>query len=452
MFTKMRMTNFKSWKDTGDVRLAPLTGFFGENSSGKSSLLQMLLLLKQTTESLDRNLVLKTGTAQEGYINLGTPQEITHRDEKNMSFLIEWEPQSEGTKKPIVIPAPDSGRSLSLDKIEFETQIHAETRQIYLSQFRYRHEDDFEAALNRLQDGGYAISVTLDGQEAQRPMGRPQVRMRPQKCYAFSDEALRFYQNSEYLNDIVLSFEQQFRELYYLGPLREYPQRSYVWAGETPADVGLKGQNAVHALIAGKEKRVYSGKGSKARLEKRIADWLVTLGLAASFATHAIGGSASQYEVRLKRHRGGHEVLITDMGIGVSQILPVLVLCYYVPEGSTIILEQPELHLHPSVQSGLADVFIDVVQKRGIQLIIESHSEHFIRRLQRRTADGSLKKEQTALYFCDIHEGVSRIQALEMDLFGTVSNWPQGFFGDMAGDMVATLDARLERQKNNGGG
>ena len=53
------------------------------------------------------------------------------------------------------------------------------------------------------------------------------------------------------------------------------------------------------------------------------------------------------------------EALITDVGFGVSQILPVLVLCYYVPEGSTIILEQPEIHLHPSVQAGLADVLID---------------------------------------------------------------------------------------------
>ena len=69
------------------------------------------------------------------------------------------------------------------------------------------------------------------------------------------------------------------------------------------------------------------------------------------------------------------------MGIGVSQVLPVLVLCYYVPEGSTIILEQPELHLHPSVQAGLADVFIDVIKHRNVQILLESHSEHLLRRL-----------------------------------------------------------------------
>ena len=65
------MRNFKSWRETGPVRLAPLTGFFGANSSGKSSLLQMLLLLKKTTESNDRNLPLETGAMQDDYVNMG---------------------------------------------------------------------------------------------------------------------------------------------------------------------------------------------------------------------------------------------------------------------------------------------------------------------------------------------------------------------------------------------
>ena len=79
MFKQISMTNFKSWRETGPVRMAPLTAFFGANSSGKSSLLQMLLLLKQTAESNDRGLVLNTGSIQTGYVNLGTAHEITFR-------------------------------------------------------------------------------------------------------------------------------------------------------------------------------------------------------------------------------------------------------------------------------------------------------------------------------------------------------------------------------------
>ena len=91
MFKQISMTNFKSWRETGPIRMAPLTGFFGANSSGKSSLLQMLLLLKQTSESNDRNLVLKTGSIQEGYVNLGTAHEITHGAETQMSLGMVWD-------------------------------------------------------------------------------------------------------------------------------------------------------------------------------------------------------------------------------------------------------------------------------------------------------------------------------------------------------------------------
>lgn len=455
MFTHLKMTNFKSWVDTGDVRLAPLTGFFGANSSGKSGILQMLLLLKQTTESTDRNLVLKTGNIQEGYVNLGTVYDITHGDSTDMHFSVTWRlPHLKGQPKTLKIPIPETQETIEVDEIQFETHIYADPSKtaVYVKKLCYRVSDHFFVEMARTKEGQYNIKINVKGHEPKRPQGRPRIyNMKPQKCYGFSDEALRFYQNTEYLNDLILMFEQQFKRLHYLGPLREYPQRDYLWGGETPSDVGLKGEQAIHALLAAKDKKVYEGKGQRTTLEQRIAEWLVNLGLASSFETRAIVKGRSQYEVRLRRHEDSAEVLITDLGIGVSQILPVLVLCYYVPSGSTLILEQPELHLHPSVQSGLADVFIDVVQRRNIQLIIESHSEHLLRRLQRRIAEGRLSNEQTALYFCDIDKGVSNIETLEIDEFGNIRNWPLDFFGDMAGDMVAMLDASLERQARHGG-
>lgn len=450
MFTKLCMVNFKSWQDTGEVPLAPLTGLFGANSSGKSSLLQMLLLLKQTTESNDRNLVLKTGTNQDGYVNLGTPHEITYGDENQMSFSVAWSLPSSSAGS-LVVPVPKTDETVELNALEFFTSIHAEPQKIYVSELSYTHKDDFKATMSRSANNQYTLKIHVKGEEPNRPQGRPRVYMRPQKCYGFSDEALRFYQDTDYLDDIVLKFEQQFQNLHYLGPLREYPQRIYNWGGEKPTNVGLKGELTVPALLAAKGQAAYSGKGNKIKVEQRIAKWLVELGLAHSFKTHQIAQGRTQYEVRLKRHENSHEVLMTDLGIGVSQILPVLVLCYYVPQGSTIILEQPELHLHPSVQSGLADVFIDVIKNRNVQLIVESHSEHLIRRLQRRMAEGEIKTEDTALYFCEMEQGVSRIKALDIDDYGNIRNWPKDFFGDAAGDMVAMLDANIERQMNSNG-
>ena len=161
-----------------------------------------------------------------------------------------------------------------------------------------------------------------------------------------------------------------------------------------------------------------------------------------------ITADSNLYRVWVRKTPKTARVLITDVGFGVSQILPVLVLCYYVPRGSIIILEQPEIHLHPSVQAGLADVFIDAVKTRKIQILLESHSEHLLRRLQRRVAEEGISNEDAALYFCDISGGISELTSLNLDIFGNITNWPPNFFGDDFGEMAAATRAAMLRKKN----
>ena len=172
------------------------------------------------------------------------------------------------------------------------------------------------------------------------------------------------------------------------------------------------------------------------------------LGLIYDFRVEPIAKGNNVYRVKVRKTESSAEVLITDVGFGVSQVLPVIVLCYYVPEGSVILLEQPEIHLHPSVQSGLADVFIDAVKNRKVQIILESHSEHLLRRLQRRVAEKSIDPKDMALYFCEALEGGSRISSLDVDLYGNIKNWPKGFFGDEFGEMAAITKAAMERKRN----
>lgn len=441
----MCMSHFKSWRETGAIRLAPLTGFFGANSSGKSSLLQMLLLLKQTAESNDRSLVLKTGSIQEGYVNLGAADEIIHGDGTEMTLGMVWELPS---KSDLHIPLPDETGKLKLSELSFETTIHAEAQKVHVKSLRYWQDEGFSVKLSRTDNNRYKIRAYVEGKEPRRPKSRPRVYMKPEKCYGFSNEALRFYQDTGYLRDIEFEFERQFQRLHYLGPLREYPKRIYAWGGERPSNVGLKGEFTVPALLAGKNQKVYDRerKSKQNKLEARIAKWLVDLGLAFSFQTRPLFRGGRQYAVWLKRHEHSPEVLIADLGIGVSQVLPVLTLCYYVPQGSTIILEQPELHLHPSVQAGLADVFIDVIKNRDVQIILESHSEHLLRRLQRRLAEEEIAPDDIALYFCELRDGMSHLKPLNVDMFGDIHNWPVDFFGDLLGDMVKTADAGLNRK------
>lgn len=100
----------------------------------------------------------------------------------------------------------------------------------------------------------------------------------------------------------------------------------------------------------------------------------------------------------MKRDQNSPSALLTDVGFGVSQVLPALILLYYVPEGSIVLMEQPEIHLHPAVQSGLANVILKVAETRNLQVIVESQSEHMLRPLQRRVAEGVIQKDKVTTF------------------------------------------------------
>jgi len=455
MITKLRAQNFKSWKDTGDLHLAPLTGLFGINSSGKTSILQMLLMLKQTVESPDRNRVLHFGD-ERSLVDLGTFSDVlyAHQTDAPLQLGLSWKlPETLRVTNPEV---PRQGL-YATDDLAFHTEIHEEEdNRILVERFRYTfdtHKFGMQRKDTNKKKEQYDL-ITGD-YPAKRTRGRAWQLPPPVKCYGFPDEASGYYQNTGFLSDFVLAFENLFSRITYLGPLREYPQRSYIWAGERPQDVGQRGEKAIAALLAARAEGLTSPRLVKKRrfrkpIEKRILGWLQEMELIYSFSLEQIAENRKDYEFRVKKSRSSSEVLITDVGFGVSQLLPVLVLCYYAPEHSTIILEQPEIHLHPSVQAGLADVFIDVVKERNVQIILESHSEHLLRRLQRRIAEERISADKTALYFCRIKDGTSAIELLDVDEYGNIKNWPKDFFGDETGELMAKTTAEMKRRKESG--
>ncbi len=484
MFRQLSFQNFKSWEDTGEIKLAPITGFFGTNSSGKSAILQFLLMLKQTMESSDRQQVLHTGD-EKTYVNLGTFYDIAHNHTipSTITFSLEWQMPdaikilktesstninqsnlSQSTKR--ISRADVLDVLFSIDNLKFSSEIELEEDDIFVENFCYSFESNsqdiyFKFEQNRqpfkdfyqLKTRGYQLKDYMGRILRQVNDNSLPVFFPPIKNYAFPSDVNALHRHEVFLSEFVLAYEQAFQKIYYLGPLREYPQRIYSWAGGEPQDVGHRGELAIPALLASRKRpNDCFHKIRFISIEEKVAYWLKELGLIDSFRVAVIAENRQYYEVRVKRSPNSSEVLITDVGFGVSQILPVLVLCYYAPEGSTIILEQPEIHLHPSVQSGLADVFIDVIQNRKIQIILESHSEHLLHRLQRRIAEekDGLTKQDISLYFCDMTpEGNSKLTTLEIDDFGNIINWPENFFGDEMGDLFAMTEAAMKRQMIN---
>lgn len=447
MLTELSLRNFKSWQSIDKMRLAPFTGLFGSNSSGKSSIIQALLMLKQTVESPDRAQVLSLGD-DKGPSQLGSFKDVIfqHSADGQLECSVSWR-----LPDPLRVKDPEMKNAVVLHgrDLTVKTSVRAnQSGRMLVTRMGYTF-DEVSFSMELGVGEKYRLRTEPEDRiKLKRNPGRAWPLPAPVKCYGFPDQVKAYYQNAGFLSDFELAFEQLFARTYYLGPLREYPRRQYTWAGGQPVDMGQRGERVVDALLASRERGQTVSLGRKRKritVEEMVAHWLKELGLINSFSVEGIKDS-NIYRVVVKKNSSASKVSITDVGFGVSQVLPALALCYYVPEGSTVILEQPEIHLHPAVQSGLADVFINAIKTRNIQIIVESHSEHLLRRLQRRIAENEFEVSDTALYFCAMENGCSMLRTLDVDLVGRISNWPRDFFGDEFGEIAATERAILERR------
>lgn len=453
MITNLRFQNFKSWLDTGDIRFAPITGFFGANSSGKTAILHFLLMLKQTVESSDNESILNLSGP---YTDLGISNDVIHNHTtpKKLEFQIRWNDYprlSISTRqiREVINLFPRNGKNFY---IELCSSIYFKKDNILINNFNYKFIDqDNKENIFGIKTTSKKINFYSEGyhftdddvyseidDSIQRSFFRFPIHFR--NTLLKNKDALEDIVYFELLNQLPLEFTNLFRKIQYLGPLRDFPKRIYRWAGER-YNIGNEGENAIFVLLQPHPRLRYNP-------TLKVAKWLRELGLIHSFELHRIAKNRQEYEVKVRVKEHAQEVLLTEVGFGVSQILPVLVACATTQEGTILIFEQPEIHLHPAVQAGLADIFIETIKERKVQIILESHSEHLLSRLQRRIAEEQLDHEQTALYFCATNDkGTSQLTSLDIDEYGNISNWPQNFFGDEMGDVVAMTTAAMERQK-----
>ena len=452
MLTKARIKNFKAWRDTGDIRLAPLTVIFGGNSAGKSSLGHLLLALKQTALLSDRKRALHVGDPT-SLVDLGTYQDCLygHDTSRKMEFALQWRTNESLNVVNSLDPKEKyKGKEIALN-VTFKT---GKANQPEVEKLEYSLLDGDTIPL-QIEHTHLDSKVTLKAKPLNlvKVTGRVWPLDAPEKFYRFSDATLARFQNARFLTDFALETERVLNSIYYLGPLRSHPKRIYSWSGETPPDVGMQGEFSVAAVLAAEAeaRKLSRGKGRKQdTFAKFLADWLKTMGVIHSFKVEPVAAGRKEYEVLLKTHADAPEVKLTDVGFGVSQVMPALVEAFYAPKNSTVWMEQPEIHLHPQVQAHLADAFICAVQAweggqpRNVQLIVESHSEHFLNRLQRRVAEGVIAPKDIAIYFAKRSGKSAELEPLELDLYGNILNWPDNFFGDEMEDAVARTTAAMK--------
>jgi predicted ATPase len=246
----------------------------------------------------------------------------------------------------------------------------------------------------------------------------------------------------------------------YLGPLRDEPKPLYpLVAAADPTDVGLRGEMTAAVLDLHKNQKIRYIPSSAFKpdamektmtvrsLEAAVVDWLHYLGVAEGARSIDLGKLGHGLKVRLSD--GGPEHDLTHVGVGVSQVLPILVMCLLARPDTTLIFEQPELHLHPRVQTRLADFFLSIIL-RGKQCLIETHSEYLISRLRYRAAaekDENRVTPNLQIYFVEKKDGNSLFREIKVNDYGAIIDWPEGFFDQSQREAEDILRAAMEKKQ-----
>jgi len=250
----------------------------------------------------------------------------------------------------------------------------------------------------------------------------------------------------------------------HIGPLRNWPERIYFSTGGKPNTVGLKGEFTQD--IIWRDKRI-----GHESLIKSINEWLKKIKLNCEIEVVPLG-VGEIYQLRVKEN--DISVNLADVGFGLSQVLPIVTECInfsisgiekktrlggktYIPYlgeekievNRLLLIEQPEIHLNPKIQAELGDFFVKIA-KRNRALLIETHSEHIISRIQRRVVDGLLKPEDVVIYFFSKHDTInkSKIKKISILPTGAFSYWPDGFFQEDYEDAIEILKESLKKQSS----
>lgn len=248
------------------------------------------------------------------------------------------------------------------------------------------------------------------------------------------------------------------RSLKYLGPLRNEPLPIYPALGLVePTNVGLKGEYSAAILHINRYRKINypspfleDGKISfvskNSTLETACQEWLSYLGVVQKVMTSDKGKLG--YELSVKTHANDKWQDLTHVGVGVSQVLPIVLMSLLSESDEILIFEQPELHLHPKVQSRLCDFFIALsFWKR--QCLIETHSEYLINRLRLRIAQSRTSEllDSSSIIFLSKFEGRTTFKEVEISKYGAIVEWPEDFFDQTDKEVESILIEATKKRK-----
>ncbi|OAD19675.1 hypothetical protein THIOM_004676 [Candidatus Thiomargarita nelsonii] len=365
---RFTVENFKAFQKCV-LELAPLTILIGENSSGKSSLLQALLLLKQTLESPPGG----------GILNLN-------------SYYVQFHQFRE-----IVFGMPSGkaivGFELALGDDNLSFKIGTAENQLNLFDVRLNDKKLF------LENSGFSFNRN-----------------------ATLRSLLNHYLSGAQLNEMAIMLF--FAGIGYVQPIRPLPQRYYDLRGTNPYWIGSQAEDIADFLEV------------NPNVKTQVRHWFVELAKMARDVKFKSNPKRGQMEIVFTEAKSGLEIDISRLGFGYSQILPIVIATF--SQMNMLIFEAPEIHLNPKLHGVMTDLFIEGALS-GKQVLVETHSEHLIYRVQRRIAEGKLAPSAVAIYYVQRDEKSSVAERLTITEKGEIPDWPEGFFEAEMDDIYARV-------------
>ena len=437
MFESLRVKNFRSVRDSSEIKLSDLNVFVGPNNSGKSSILYALMMIKMTIESKDEDMALITSTPE---LDLGSYLDLIRDGNTERRLTLEFTLNDPSIRTPFTL-LTEYGK----EKYQNYASLKAE-----FCFDKDRNRIDVVSFIGKDALGGNLISVrkTTDGKyKISGPSARLLKHMSIKLAnfvprvvpFGVKPKAELAIQVIKLVNASVIGVNELIEvleKLRYVAPIRERIPRHGIVGTMVYSELSPSGQNLMRVLSSSD---IISARG-KAAIDE-LNYWLGSkFKLLKNIELVDIDRAGTVKTLIADDPRGSKKINLASMGCGISQLVPVVVQTVLLPKSGCLLVEQPEIHLHPSAQADLADLFIGNI-RGGRQFIVETHSEHFVLRLRRRIAEGKIKPEKIGIFFVEKKRGLTRIQKLNLKPNGHFEEWPTGFFEEGFKEALAIAEA-----------
>ncbi|HEB71341.1 MAG TPA: DUF3696 domain-containing protein [Nitrospirae bacterium] len=419
--TAISVCGYKSIAKECTIKIRPLTILAGANSSGKSSIMQPLLLLKQTLEApIDPGALRLNGPN----VNFSSATELLSKIKPTQcsnKFYVKIEKNNISKLTTVFRNKPTKG--FNVEKMTYVNSEDVKQNASIWPKMTYKEILDNSSNMIKGLFKDLSHSIKRDKEISDKF----ELTVSLDRCFLGID--LSSGGKKAFSFGPLISPSQNFKSyianLIHLPGLRGNPERAYI---KTPA-IGPAFPGIFTGYTAG---IISHWKESDKKKLTELENALKTLGLSQRVNVNALDDTTVELKVsRIPKghHRGlSNMVNIADVGFGVSQTLPVVVALLVAEPGQLVYLEQPEIHLHPKARIKMAEILVDAAN-RGVRVVVETHSALLLKSIQTLVAQGKLKSDKAILHWFNQNkkDGTTEISSADLDDSGAFGDWPEDF-------------------------